>query len=1451
MEQFHPVVRDWFEQSFDSPTEPQRHAWKAIAGTRHVLIAAPTGSGKTFAAFLNAIDDLAKRSVAGTLAQEVNVVYVSPLKALSNDIRHNLEIPLGEINARLQAMPDGQAGSRPPIRASVRTGDTTQGERAKMLRNPPHILVTTPESLYILLTSPSGRGMLGSVRTVIIDEIHAMIGNKRGAHLALSLERLQRLCGDPFRRIGVSATQRPIELVARFLTGTGHRERCEIVDSGHARDRDLAICMPDSDLEAVMSAEVWQEVYDRLAGLINEHSTTLVFVNTRKLAERVAKALGERLDADQVTSHHGSLAKEHRLSAEQRLKAGTLKALVATASLELGIDIGDVDLVCQLGSPRSVNVLLQRVGRSGHGVGRVPRGRLFPLSLDDLVECSALLDAARRGTLDQLAIFPAPLDVLAQQLVAEISAGERDLDDLYRQVGAAAAYDSLPREQFDRVIRMLAEGFGTRRGTRSAYVHLDTVNGRVRPRKSARLTAITNGGTIPDLFDYDVILQPEHIRIGTLNEDFSFESQAGDIFLLGNTSYRIIRVETGKVFVQDARGQPPTIPFWLGEAPGRTDVVSESVSLLRERVRDWLSGGLDAAQEQFESVYRVSGPCARQLVRYLGAAQAALGTLPTRSEIVFERFFDSAGDQHLVIHSPYGSRVNRAWGLALRKRFCRKFNFELQAAALEDTIVLSFGSTHSFPLEEPAGYLKPGTVREVLVQALLDTPMFPTHWRWTATIALAVRRFSRGARTPPQFQRSRAEDLIAEIFPDQLACAENLSGQREIPEHPLVEQTLHDCLHDLMDIQGLERLLTRLEQGDIRLVCRDLTAPSPLAEEVLSAGNYAFLDDVPAEERRTALVRTRRYLDPQDAVSLRQLDSEAIRSVRQEAWPVADNEDECHDALLLLGGLSLAEARDSGWLGHLDRLAGDNRACLVRNAAVRIWVAAEHLALWLSLHPDLDPEPGIMLPDRAEMQDRQGSLVELVKMRMLGLGPVSEAGLAGFFGVQAAEISRALAVAEQEGYAMRGQFEERDPADTGQWCERGLLARIHRRTLKTLRKQIQPVSISVFMRYLFRWQGLDTESEPASLDADPERVASVLEQLEGYEVPAAAWEEFILPARLHGYMPYMLDMLCGSGRLFWARINSPGPRRFRGSSRQSPIAFMSRGGKRHWMTYSRSAPADPQCLSSTAASLIGILEREGALFFDDLLQSRRWLASDVERALSELVGNGLVSCDHFSGMRSLFGNTGSSGRGAGRRNRRGGTAFQGAGRWFLIARTPGPGKEDPGMSELLDTRWESVEYIARSLLRRYGVVFRQLLVSERSCPPWRDLHYVFRRMEARGEVRGGRFVSGPTGEQFALPDAVGLLRSRQDGESGSRVVLSACDPLNLTGVLIPGTRVPASRANRLLFVDGRLIAKSLAKDIQWMTDLEPEEQWNARQALVQSARHLGRRSRLPTAGRMH
>src|SRR5262245_53519969 len=856
---FHPAVAAWFGRAFAAPTAAQAQAWPAIQSGRDVLLVAPTGSGKTLAAFLAAIDALVRQGLETGLKDETQVVYVSPLKALSNDIQRNLEAPLAGIRAalRAQGLPDVE------IRSWVRTGDTPGGERQRMHRRPPHIVVTTPESLYILLGSESGRDLLKTTHTVIVDEIHAMAPNKRGTHLAVSLERLDALCGRRLLRVGLSATQKPIETVASFLLGAKGDTSCAIIDTGHHRARDLALELPDSPLEAVMSAEVWEQVYQRLAELIEGHRTTLVFVNTRRLAERVTRQLSDRLGPDYVSAHHGSLAKELRLDAEQRLKHGKLKALVATASLELGIDIGDVDLVCQLGSPRSIATFLQRVGRSGHAVAGTPKGRLFPLSRDELVECAALLDSVRRGELDRLSVPQQPLDVLAQQIAAEVCSKTWDEDELYQLIRRAWPYRALAREDFAAIVGMLADGFTTRRGRRGALIHHDAVNHMLRGRRGARLTALTSGGTIPDNADYQVLLEPENHFIGTVNEDFAVESLAGDIFQLGNKSYRIIRVERGVVRVEDAHGMAPTIPFWLGEAPGRSDELSAAVSRLRTEIAARLRAG-----EAAEGILRwlvddvgIAEPAAEQLLEYLAAGHAALGCLPTQDTIVFERFFDEVGGMQFVIHSPYGSRINRAWGLALRKRFCRKFNFELQAAATEDNIVLSLTTAHSFELADVARYLNSATIRPLLIQALLDAPMFITRWRWVIGVALALPRFRGGKKVAPQLARMGAEDLIAAVFPDQIACAENLPGEREIPDHPLVRQTIADCLNEAMDIDGLERLLADLESGSIRVIARDLTEPSPLSHEVLTARPYGYLDDAPLEERRTHEVVTRRWLD--------------------------------------------------------------------------------------------------------------------------------------------------------------------------------------------------------------------------------------------------------------------------------------------------------------------------------------------------------------------------------------------------------------------------------------------------------------------------------------------------------------------------------------------------------------------------------------------------------------
>jgi ATP-dependent Lhr-like helicase len=1481
LDHFHPAVANWFRRAYPQPTLPQTHAWPLIQSGRNVLIAAPTGSGKTLAAFLATIDALVRLGVRGQLRDETRVVYVSPLKALSNDIHRNLEEPLAGIRQELVALgyPDVD------IQTLVRTGDTPQADRSRMRRRPPHILVTTPESLYILLTSESGRQTLSTARTVIVDEIHALAPNKRGAHLALSLERLEELTGQRLTRVGLSATQKPIEEVARFLVGAHARPArsllddlgapvdlfdsegpaaptplqeqpdaeggngeprvvagCAILDTGHIRRRDLALELPEAPLEAVMSGEVWGQVYERLAQLITEHRSTLVFVNTRRLAERLARALSERLGKDQVTSHHGSLAREQRLKAEQRLKNGELKALVATSSLELGIDIGHVDLVCQISTPRAISALLQRVGRSGHAVGGLPKGRLFPLTRDDLVECAALLDAVRREELDRLRLPHQPLDVLAQQIAAEVACAEWDEGALYELFRRAWPYRDLTREEYDTVVRMLAEGFSTRRGRSHAVVHRDTVQGRLRPRKGLRLTAVTCGGTIPDTADYNVVLEPEGHIIGTVNEDFAIESMAGDVFQLGNASYRIQRVERGSVRVEDAHGMPPSIPFWLGEAPARTDEVSYSVSRLREELDARLDHPLEALDWLIDTV-RLPRAAAEQIVDYYGAARAALTRLPTQKHLVFERFFDESGGTQLIIHSPYGSRINRAWGLSLRKRFCRKFNFELQAAATEDAIILSLTATHSFPLEEPARYLHADSVRELLVQALLDAPMFMTRWRWNAAIALALLRFRGGNKVPPQLQRMEAEDLVAAVFPDQLACFENIAGEREIPDHPLVQQTIDDCLHEAMDVEGLERLLRALAAGEVDVIARDLPLPSMLALEVLAARPYAFLDDAPLEERRTQAVTARRWLDPQTAADLGRLDPEAIERVRQEAWPQPENADEMYEALALLGYVTAEEAeRNSGWATLLRELADQRRAGLLSpiqaaqdggvlsppasGLSPAVWISAERLPEWQAALPSATLDRPLSPQGDAKRMESAAALVEIVRGRLEGVGPTTAQQIAAETAVSAHHVDAALLALEAEGFAMRGQFT--GSAGATEWCDRRLLARINRYTVKRLRDEIEPVSAADYMRFLLAWQHV----LPSERMDGPDAVAALVSQLEGFEAAAAAWESEILPARMHSYEPAWLDDQCLSGRVLWTRLEAPraSPERERGVSavRGTPITLLTRKNLSVWSALVRAAGPQDLGLSSRARSVADYLRAHGASFFDDVAHGLDLPKTFVEEALSELVGVGLVSSDGFSGLRALLlpSDRRKPFSGAGRR-RAAMLGVEDAGRWALIRRAAEP--EETTLPR------ESVEQIARTLLRRYGVVFWRVLAREAEwLPPWRDLLLAYRRLEARGEIRGGRFVNGFSGEQFALPEAVGALRGARKAQSDQTCVICGADPLNLAGILTPGMKVPALYGNRLLLRNGLPAAAWIAGEAHYFEAMTPEQAWHVRNQMLRT-----------------
>ena len=1380
---FHPLVARWFTETLGEPTPAQQRGWEAIRNGRHTLIAAPTGSGKTLAAFLTAIDDLVREAATAPLPDEIRVVYVSPLKALSADIHKNLAEPRRGIRQLAEA-----AGEEAPrITAAVRTGDTTSSERAAILRRPPHILVTTPESLYLLLTAERSRQLLRTVRTVIVDEIHAVIGTRRGAHLALSLERLQHVAERPLLRIGLSATQKPVEDVARFLVGNDEgRGGCAIVDEGHRRTLDLALEIPRSPLSAVMEHEVWEEYYDRLTELIGEHRTTLVFVNTRRMAERIARHLSDRLGEHAVTAHHGSLSKETRLDAEHRLKTGALKALVATASLELGIDIGHVDLVCQIGSPHRIATFLQRVGRAGHTVIGTPKGRLFAATRDDLIECAALLRSVRRGELDRIVAHDAPLDVLAQQLTAELACREAGEDELFDFVRRAWPYRATTRSDYDSVIAMLSDGFATRRGRRATLVHRDEVNRVVRARRGSRMLALTSGGAIPEVADYRVILEPEDTFVGTLNEDFAIESNAGDVFQLGNTSWQITRVLMGTVRVKDAHGAPPTIPFWLGEAPARSDELSRAVSDLRAdadkvfAAAEGTGGHGTPKGVPYEWFGRETGldeGAAEQAVDYLVEGRNALGVIPTQETLVVERFFDESGGMQLVVHAPFGSRINRAWALALRKRFCRQFNFELQAAATEDALMLSLGPQHSFPLADVFRYLHPASVQEILVQAFLDAPVFATRWRWNTTISLAVPRSRGGSKVAPQLQRMQADDLMAAVFPDAAACLENIPGDRQIPDHPLVAQTVRDCLEEAMDINGLTTLLDRIHRGELRLISRDTPEPSVFAHEIINARPYAFLDDAPLEERRAHAVQSRRAGGSDGTLAT--LDPDAIARVVDEARPEWRDADELHDALLTTGFL----IADEGTVRSeaLATLSQAGRAASVVVSAFRrtLLVAAERLPELLAIHPDAVLEPPISAPPSraARTWTRAEAMVELLRGRLAVSGPVTAAALASSLGVPDADADEALLALEGEGVVLRGNFTSAirlkpDSTSTApalewpamseaegrvEWCERRLLARIHRYTLNRLRAEIAPVSPAEFMRFLFAWQHV----EPGSQLIGAEGLRAVVAQLDGVELPARAWERDVLPARVDRYEPAMLDMLCLTGDVAWARLSS-GPTQVVGAT---PIALYMRAARP-----TRVQDRD-STYSESASVVFEHLRTRGASFATEIATGCGLDEEAVRAALTELVAAGAVSSDGFAGLRTIIGT-------------RPTTA---TGRWFLVNTG-----EEP-----------AVEAVAWTLLRRYGVIFRRLLARETTSITWRELVHVYRRLEARGEIRGGRFVAGMSGEQYALPDAVERLREIRRTPADNRLVtISAADPLNLTGIVTPGDRLRTVAANRIVYLHG-------------------------------------------------
>ena len=1452
---FHPVTRKWFLRRFENPTEAQQDGWPSIAKKQDTLIAAPTGSGKTLAAFLVCIDQLLRQWLEGKLFDGVQVVYISPLKALSNDIHRNLDQPLAEICEL--AVEEGYTA--PLIRAMVRTGDTTASDRQKMLRKPPHILVTTPESLYLLLTSEKGRNILIPTKTLIVDEIHALARDKRGSHLALSMARLDALCTDKPVRIGLSATQRPLNDIANFLVGVEITENqkptqrsCNIVDRGHIRDLDIAVTVPQTQLSAVCSHEQWAEIYEILEARILTHRSTLVFVNTRRMAERVAHHLTEKLGDGVVASHHGSLSKEIRLSAEQRLKAGELRVIVATASLEMGIDIGYIDQVCQIGSPRCIATFLQRVGRSGHSIGALPKGRLFPLTRDELLECLALIRSVHQGILDQIEIPQQPLDILSQQIVASIAAKEMEEHQLYDLCRTAWPYRNLEKNTFGKIVALLSEGFapGMKRGL---HLHRDQIQGQLRPRRGARLTALTSGGAIPDTAEFRVVTEEDRTFVGKLDEDFAIESTAGDIFVLGNTSWRVRYVRNGEVVVNDAQGAPPNIPFWFGEAPGRTIELSTEISNLRDEISQrampanaedtkptdilpLIEEETDQNGLNVEAIKWVVNHCganawaAEQAVSYITAQRKAIGVVPTGKQIVYERFFDESGGMQLVIHAPLGARINRAWGLALRKRFCRSFDFELQASADDNGVVLSLGPQHSFPIVDLFKMLTSKNGQYLLEQALLAAPMFQTRWRWNITRALAILRQTGGKRVPPHLQRFRSDDLLAATFPETVGCLENHSGDIEVPDHPIVQQTMDDCLHEAMDLVRWLEILQEIETGKVELIARDTREPSPFALELINANPYAFLDGAALEERRTRAVTGRRYNVGEDVDDISKLDSAAIAQVCQEAWPVVRDADELHDALMSL--ITLTPEEGANWQQWFDQLVSQGRGTIVQHPnRTPLWIATERWPVVQAGLENVTAQPEFSLPEHLQIEvQKSDAWVELVRGRVQHSGPITTSELADHLGLTCAQVDASLMSLEGQGVVLRGQFipatsglDKKDDIGSTQWCERGLLARIHRLTLTGLRKRIQPVSPEDYMRFLIRHHcmlpGYERQGEPG--------VRLAIAQLQGVNLPAGAWEGSLLESRVANYDPNWLDHLSLSGELCWGRLNSRNwntgidkekkTRRTTKLNRSIPISLMLREDL-DWLN-SEETDQDFSKLDSNCQIVLELLQNKGALFFVELKRHSQLLPGHLEEALRQLAALGLVTSDAYAAVRLIVNPKKSSSS----RHRSRNTKKSPAGRWSIF-----PGLLEPPSDNHLIEKW------CRQLLLRYGVVFRDCLTREYAAPPWSELVHCFRHLERRGEVCGGRFISGTSGEQYTTEHYATRLREVRDMQPNDDwIVISAADVLNLSGIVLPGERIATSHRNSIILQNGQIVAAGLTDGVKFYCERPITVQNEMRRALLQ------------------
>lgn len=1424
---FHPIVEAWFLRRFGKPTQAQIEGWPAISKGNHTLISAPTGSGKTLAAFLNAIDKLVRQGLEhNELNDETQVVYVSPLKALSNDVHKNLVEPLAEITelSKQMGMPI------PEIRVAVRTGDTSQKERALNAKKPAHILITTPESLFIVLTSESGRRALTKVHTLILDELHALVPNKRGSHLAITTQRLSENSIYPITRIGLSATQHPIEEVANFLVGfqyetttavssrlknkkdaSTHIEDegsfipvpCTVVEVSQKKQIDINIELPHGEeLGSIATHYQWNKVLDQIADHSENHATTLIFVNTRRLVERVAHLLSERMGEERVVAHHGSLSKDTRLLAEQRLKNGDVAVCVATSSLELGIDIGNIDLVVQIGSPRNIGVALQRVGRSGHFLEGIPKAYFYPLTRDEMVETVALHRAIFAGKLDKIKAIPWPLDILAQQIVA-ICVREEWWEEveLFNFFRTTYPYRNLPFNQFQEVLDVLVEGVAGRWGRNGAYLYRDGVNGLVKSRRGGRIATITSGGAIPDTADYLVVSDPEGSYIGSVNEDFAIESTIGDVFLLGNTPWKVRRVEAGVMRVEEAQGQSPTIPFWLGESPGRTSELSREVSKLREDVERCIRSDNPSTQWLINEGF--TQDVADQISAYITEGLKVLGEVPSCKNVVAERFFDETGGMQLVIHSPFGSRINRAWGMALRKRFCRNFDFELQASATDDGINLSLGPQHSFPIDDVFAYVKPENAENLLTQSILQSPIFGIRWRWVTSRSLALLRNIGGKRVPTAIQRMRADDLIAAVFPEQVACQDNSPAALDvaIPDHPFVFETMRDCLNEAFDLPGMIEVLNKIKEGSIKVSGKDTLQPSVFSHQVLNAMPYAFLDNAPLEERRARAVSLRRAL-PDDAKNLGSLDSGAISEESRAAWPTARDSDELHDALMTLIVLPDADIdqnphNPSPWREWLADLKTKGRVMSMDLNGTKLWLATERSSIASVAYPrgKLSDSPWASPLD----MDEDEGVFSIVRARAESSGPFTVVEIARELHLDLARVEIAVARLETLGVLLRGNFRKEYANTSGhEYCDRRILSRIHATTVGLLRKEIEPVPVSVFLQFLFEWQHVTHDTK---LLGEP-GLLKVIEQIQGFESAAHAWERSVLPLRLHDYSSSLLDSLFFSGEAIWGRFAKRLNDSDQKLSRNSPISIGLRTNL-NWLLDLRIQD-DESLQTGAALEIYAYLQFKGASFFSDIAEEVNRLPLEIEQGLWHLVATGQVTSDGFGALRSLI--SGIRIRNKRRRSRylfsRNPSARIQQSRWTILShKIPKSVEKSNGVPENEEASFS--ESRAFQLLQRYGIVCKELLARESIAPEWRTLLRVYRRAEARGEIRGGRFIAGLAGEQFAFPEAIDRLREvKKKQPSGQIIRVSANDPLNLVGILTPGPRVPSSSGSDIIFRDG-------------------------------------------------